>query len=56
MATLSGALTIEKYHTDDNCESLGTSEKKEIFPFLSLSYLGNMSLQIEKKIQQFLVK
>ena len=46
----------QKYHTGDNCENLKTSGHKEIFLFLRLLYLGNISLQIEKEIRQFLIK
>ena len=45
---------MQKYHTSDNCESLKTSESKEISLFLRLPYLGNSSLQIEKEIRQLI--
>ena len=44
------------YDTSNDCESLKTSESKEISLFLRLLYLGNISLQIEKEIQQYLIK
>ena len=46
----------QKYHTYDNWKSMKTSESKEISFFLRLSYLGNISLQIEKEIRQFLIE
>ena len=44
------------YDTSNNSESLKTSESKEISLFLRLPYLGNISLQIEKEIRQYLIK
>ena len=43
----------QKYHTDDNCENLKTSERKAMFLCLRLPYLGNISLQTEKKSGNF---
>ena len=47
---------MQKYNTGKNCESLKTSESKEISPFLRLPYLVNISLQIKKEIWQYLIK
>ena len=47
---------IQKYDTSNNCESMKTLESKEIFLFLRLPYLGNISLQIEKEIPWYLIK
>ena len=47
---------MQKYDTSGNCESLKTSESKEIPLLLRLPYLGNISLQIEKEIRQYLIK
>ena len=47
---------MQKYDTGNNCESLKTSESKEISLFLRLPYLGNISLQIEKEIRQYLIE
>ena len=39
----------QKCHTGDKCESLKTTESKEISLFLRFPCLGNTSLQIEKE-------
>ena len=44
--------SMQKYDTGNNCESLKTSESKEISLFLRLPYLGYISLQIENEIRQ----
>ena len=47
---------MQKYDTNNDCESLKMSESKEISLFLGLPYLDNISLQIEKQIWQYLIK
>ena len=47
---------IQKYDISNNCENLKTSESKEISLFLRLPYLGNISLQTEKEIRQYLIE
>ena len=47
---------MQKYDTSNNCKSLKTSESKESPLFLRLPYLGNISLQIEKEIRQYLIR
>ena len=47
--------TMQKYHTNDNCESEKFDKQKNSL-FLQLTYLGNVTLQIEKKIWQFTIE